>query len=78
MADKKHSSLIRRILWPQRFFLFSIVIVSSSTIDKKTRNHKKLENELEIDKNLENRLELLRPFSIPVIFSPDRYSPLEP
>ena len=38
------------------------VIVTSYTIDKKTRNYKKLENRLEIDKNVEIRLEISRFF----------------
>ena len=39
-----------------------VLIASSSTIDKKTRNYIKLENRLEIDKKLENRLEIFEFF----------------
>ena len=35
-----------------------LFILTSSTIDKKTRNYKKLEIELEINKNLEYELEI--------------------
>ena len=46
-------------LFLQNVLYFGLVL-TSSTIDKKTLNYKKLEIELEIDKNLEIELEIYK------------------